>query len=156
MDVQINFWNGKKPLHIEAENTKDALEKAIKTGADLTGADLRGADLRDADLTDADLTDADLRDADLRGAKYRDKKLWTNRPVLQLGPCGSASRITMVFFFANKSEPFVKCGRFEGTITGFEAKINETHGDNFSGEEYRAMLLYIKEVRRIQIGWVSK
>jgi hypothetical protein len=79
---------------------RDALESAVKSGADLSdaylsdaylrganligadlsganliGADLRGADLSDADLSDAYLRGADLSGADLRGANLRDAYL---------------------------------------------------------------------------------
>jgi hypothetical protein len=52
----------------DAENMKDALVKAVKSGAYLGGADFRGADLRGAYLRGADLRGAYLGGADLRGA----------------------------------------------------------------------------------------
>ena len=48
--------------------TRDALEAAAKSGANLRGADLSGADLSDADLSRANLRGANLRGADLSGA----------------------------------------------------------------------------------------
>jgi uncharacterized protein YjbI with pentapeptide repeats len=57
----------------EASTIREAVESAVKEGADLRraylgGANLRGAYLRDADLGGADLGRADLGDADLGGA----------------------------------------------------------------------------------------
>ena len=151
MDVQINFWNGKDALHIEADSLAQGAKKLVASNADLRYADLSNADLSGADLSGADLSNADLSNADLSGAKYGEKLLWSSRPILQLGPCGSASRATLVFFFDDKSEPIIQCGCFSGNIAEFEAKINKTHGDCFYGQEYSAMLLYIKEMRKIQI-----
>jgi uncharacterized protein YjbI with pentapeptide repeats len=50
---------------------KEALVKAVKSGAYLGGADLRGADLRGADLGGAYLRGADLGGAYLGGADLR-------------------------------------------------------------------------------------
>ena len=78
MDIQINFWNGKEPLHIEAENTKDALEEAVKAGANLRGAD----------LIDANLIDADLIGANLIGAKRGGKNSGQIVQFCSLDPVG--------------------------------------------------------------------
>ena len=48
----------------DVETTKQALELAVKSGADLSGADLSGAY-----LSGANLSGADLRDANLSGEK---------------------------------------------------------------------------------------
>jgi len=68
----------------DAADIREAVEKAVKSGASLYAAGLReavlagaklsraklaGADLRGADLLGADLRGADLREADLRGAE---------------------------------------------------------------------------------------
>ena len=53
----------------EQFRVREALQAAIKRGADMTGADLRKADLRNIDLRGASLRGANLTDADLRGAK---------------------------------------------------------------------------------------
>ncbi len=60
----------------DATSVREAVEAAIKSGADLGGADLGGADLGGADLgaaylRGADLGGADLRDANLGGAYLR-------------------------------------------------------------------------------------
>jgi len=54
---------------------KEAVEEAVKRGANLSRADLGGANLRDADLGRADLgkanlCKANLSEADLYGAKF--------------------------------------------------------------------------------------
>ena len=70
---QINFLSEKKPLIIEAESFKDALESSIKRGEDLKYADLSGADLSYAKLSYAKLSYADLSGADL---DYSTWPLW--------------------------------------------------------------------------------
>jgi hypothetical protein len=55
----------------EASTIREAVESAVKGGADLRGADLEGANLGGADLRGADLRDANLGDADLEGANLR-------------------------------------------------------------------------------------
>jgi len=54
---------------------KEAVEEAVKRGADLYEANLGEADLREADLGRANLRDADLSRADLGGANLRDADL---------------------------------------------------------------------------------
>lgn len=67
---QINFLDpDKKPLIIEAESFKDALESSIKRGEDLKYANLEGADLSYAKLSYANLSYANLEGAKLSGAK---------------------------------------------------------------------------------------
>ena len=70
-----NRWNGKVLYSGEHADIKEAVEAAVKAGADLRGADLCGADLCGANLCDADLCGAGLRDADLCGADLCDADL---------------------------------------------------------------------------------
>ena len=85
--IEIKSVFGKLLFEYEKENNtvRDALLKAIESGADLRGADLSGADLSSADLRDANLSSANLPganlcnanlcNADLRGASLRDADL---------------------------------------------------------------------------------
>jgi hypothetical protein len=172
MKIKIEFlsWIGRAALEIEAGSLKEAVESAVKDGANLDGANLYGANLRCANLDGANLDGANLRCANLRcanleganleganleganldGAKYHDKQLWTSRPIIQLGPCGRYGRSTIVFFFEDKSEPLIRCGCFSGTIAEFEAKIHETHAGTFHEKEYMAMVRHIKSIRTLQ------
>ena len=73
-----NRFTGKVLYSCGLNTIKEAVEQAVKEGANLReadlgranleGANLEGAYLERADLTEADLTGADLRDANLRGA----------------------------------------------------------------------------------------
>ena len=127
MKIKIEFleWTEKEPLEIEAENLKEAVEKAVADGANLYGANLDGA-------------------------KYGDSELWRVRPVLQLGPCGSVGRYTTVLFFADGGDPLIRCGCFTGDIDEFREKIESRHGDTFFGREYRAMADHIAALYAIQ------
>ena len=73
MKWQIKHRYNKTILfEMEAEFFRQAVEEAVKTGADLSGADLSGANLSGADLYLANLSGADLSGADLyRADLYR-------------------------------------------------------------------------------------
>ena len=67
MKIEIKHRYTNKVIYsCEAETIKEAVEKAVKVGANLGGANLRGAYLRGAYLGDANLGGANLRDANLR------------------------------------------------------------------------------------------
>ena len=64
---QINFLDpDKKPLIIEAESFKEAVEKAVEEKTDL-----RSANLEEANLGGANLSYANLRSANLSGAELK-------------------------------------------------------------------------------------
>ena len=127
------------------------LRNADLSGAYLRNADLYGASLRNADLRNADLYGASLRNADLYGVNHNGKELWSLRPVLQLGCCGSVGRSTLVMFYADKSDPMVYCGCFSGTVDEFEKKIHDRHAGTFHEYEYMAMVEHIRAIRKYQL-----
>lgn len=57
----------------KSDNVKEAVEEAVKEGANLWGANLREADLWGANLREANLRGAILQEADLRGTKFYGK-----------------------------------------------------------------------------------
>ena len=176
--IKIKFasWMCKAALEIEASSVKEAVEKAVANNINLSGANLSGADLRNtnlsgaylyganlsganlsgaylygANLSGAYLYGANLYGANLSGATHNGKELWSLRPVMQLGCCGSASRTTFVMFYADKSEPMVYCGCFYGTINEFEKKIHHKHAGTFHEYEYMAMVEHIRAIRKYQL-----
>lgn len=173
MKIKIEFmsWTKKEPLEFEADNIKGAVEAAIKNCAYLYGANLYYANLEGANLEGAYLYGAKLyyaklyganlegvylggvklEDVKLRGAKHNEKELWNLRPILQLGPCGSVGRQTIIYFYADKSEPFIQCGCFSGNIAEFEAIIHKTHAGTFFEYEYMTMVEYIKSIYKYQL-----
>ena len=66
-----NRWTEAVLYSGEHADIKEAVEAAVKAGANLCDADLRDANLRDANLRDANLRDADLYGANLYGADLR-------------------------------------------------------------------------------------
>jgi hypothetical protein len=56
--IQIKSWlNDSILFECEAENMKDALRQAVKSGANLSGANLSGANLSGANLSGAKIED---------------------------------------------------------------------------------------------------
>ena len=80
------------------------------------------------DLCDADLCDADVWGADLRGA----------RGIIDLGRMGS--RGAFLYVVAHDTGPMFKTGCFWGNEAAFLTAIDETHGNNAHGVEYRAAI----------------
>jgi len=64
----VHRWKGVVLWQGEAESVKDALHKALASGANLSGANLSGANLSGANLYGADLYRANLYGANLSGA----------------------------------------------------------------------------------------
>ena len=54
----LQRWDGSTLFEVEAVDIRDAVEQAVKAGADLRWADLTSAKLRSADLRSADLRSA--------------------------------------------------------------------------------------------------
>ena len=65
----LNRYTRSVMFKVEAETMREALEKKVRSGADLSNADLSGADLSNAKLSSAKLINADLSSANLINAK---------------------------------------------------------------------------------------
>ena len=130
--------------YLGGANLGDAnLRDANLRGANLEGANLRGAYLRGANLRGAYLRGANLRGANLGGANLDDDiKLAGDRPLLQIGPIGSRGDYLQAYITTAGLRISTGCFRL-GTRDTFEAAIDETHGDNAHGHEYRAALALI-------------
>ena len=107
-----NRWNGKVLYSGEHADIKEAVEAAVKAGANLC----------DANLCDADLRGAYLRGAYLTGAKVGkggdEATLVGSRPVVQIGPIGSRNDWLLVFW----------CGDAGVRISaGCQKQISEAH-----------------------------
>jgi uncharacterized protein YjbI with pentapeptide repeats len=116
--------------------TRDALEAACETGANLAGANLAGANLDGAYLAGANLARANLARANLDGAY-----LASDRPVLNIGPIGS--RNDYLTAYCTDKGVVVRTGCFTGTRDEFSAAVRKTHGDNKHAREYVAALALI-------------
>lgn len=86
---QINFLDpDKKPLIIEAESFKEAVEKAVEEKTDLRSANLEEANLGGANLGGANLSYANLEEANLKGVDLSGANLdYSSWPLW----CGSLS-----------------------------------------------------------------
>ena len=154
----------------EADSLLEALQKAVKaganldganlTGADLTGAYLDGADLTGANLTRANLTRADLYGADLTRANLTgadltradltranltranlDGKEALN--IIQLAGIGSERHSTVAIIL--EDEIAIQCGCFTGSLDDFRLDIEKTHESNERYlTEYRAAIRWIE------------
>ena len=107
-----NRWNGKVLYSGEHADIKEAIEAAVKAGANLSGANLFGANLRGANLCGADLRGAKV------GKGGDEATLVGSRPVVQIGPIGSRNDWLLVFW----------CGDAGVRITaGCQGQISEAH-----------------------------
>ena len=101
--------------------TRQVLEKATASKANLYGADLYGANLG--------------------GANLGEKKLVGDRPFFTIGPIGSRSDYLQAFI--TDSGVMIRAGCFFDTRDQFELAVAETHGMNNHGTEYLAALALI-------------
>ena len=153
-----NRWTGAVLYSGEHADVKEAVEAAVKAGANLRGADLRGAslsgaylagaslsgaDLRDADLRGADLRGASLSGADLRGADLRDADLdgakvgagddeaalAGSRPIVQIGPIGSRNDWLTVFWCGDADVRISTGCQQQITEEYFLERLAEAHGE---------------------------
>ena len=136
-----------------ADNLRDAVIEAARSGADLRGAYLGGADLGGANLLGANLGDADLRganlgDAYLGGANLRDADLGgadlggadlRGQWVIQ-----GATRSDGYAFFLQKlkddAEPMVKAGCRYLTLADARQHWQDTRADTQLGNETFAII----------------
>lgn len=59
------------------------------------------------------------------------------RDYCVFGPCGSRDDFTT--FYKIETGIWVSCGCFNGSISDFLRKVEETHGDNKHGRIYKAL-----------------
>ena len=128
-----NRWTDSVIFNGEYYTIKEAVEAAVKQGANLRGANLRGANLGGANLEGAN-----LRGAYLGG----DIKLLSGNSIFRISDIGS--RMGTTFAYNTDKGIYVKCGCFFGTLDEFAAKVEQTHGDNKHGRVYKAVIKLIK------------
>ena len=76
MKIEIKHrWTGSILFSTEAENIRDALQQALRSGSNLRGSDLRASDLSGSDLRASDLSGSDLSGSNLRGSDLRGSNL---------------------------------------------------------------------------------
>ena len=70
-------------------------------------------------------------------------RVYGNAEVIWLSKIGSRLGTTTVFKCADDTVK-VTCGCFSGTLDEFAQKVEETHGDNQYGREYKAFIELVK------------
>jgi hypothetical protein len=131
--IEIKSFGGSLLFKGDFSALSDAVQAAVKSGANLFGANLSRANLSGADLSRADLYGADL---------FGEKIARCERPFISVGPIGS--RFDNLLAFMTEKGARLKTGCFFGTIKEFEDKVIETHGDNNHAKEYTAALAMIR------------
>ena len=164
-----NRWNGKVLYSGEHADIKEAVEAAVKAGANLCGANLRGANLCDADLCGANLRGANLCDADLRGANLCDADLRGaqvgkggdeaalvgSRPVVQIGPIGSRNDWLLVFWCGDAGVRISAAGcQKQISEAHFLKRLAYRHGEgdqaNIHAQHYIEALAFAKRLLKDQ------
>ena len=126
---------------------RHALEKATEARANLSDANLSDANLSGANLSGANLSGANLSDANLSGANLSGAylsgglKLAGTRPYFAIGPIGSRSDSLVAYITEQGLR--LQAGCFFGTRDEFVSKLDEEHGENDHGKEYRAALAMV-------------
>jgi len=132
----------------EANLTRADLAGANLAGADLAGAYLAEADLAEANLTEANLTRANLTGANLTGANLTGAGLAPGLGVTgsfrQFGPVGSRGDYLNVAETNQGLRLKTGCTNWVA-VEEFAAAVNQTHGNNEHGQEYRIVLKQIKK-----------
>ena len=122
---------------ILAKHRKWICDEEGGSRANLSGADLSGADLSGANLYGANLYGANLSGANLRNIGGREVNTF-----LSVAGIGREGRQTLFWVEEDK----VWCGCFTGTLAEFEAKIQDQHGDNAHGQNYRDAVTFFNSV----------
>jgi hypothetical protein len=160
MKHEIKSWfDGRLLYEAEAESLREALESAVKNGANLDGANLDGDNLYGANLYGANLTRANLTRANLDGANLTRANLTranlyganldganldgkTILDIVQVSGIGSCRRITVAVILADAVK--ITCGCFRGSLEQWSAEIEKTHANNAKYlAQYRAAAVFI-------------
>ena len=173
-----NRWTGAVLYSGEHADVKEAVEAAVKAGANLRGANLRGADLRDASLGGAYLGGANLRGADLRdaslggaslggaylgganlggakvGAGDDEAALAGSRPIVQIGPIGSRNDWLLVFWCGDAGVRISTGCQQQITEEYFLERLAEAHGEgdqaNIHAQHYIEAMAFAKRLLKDQ------
>jgi hypothetical protein len=139
MKVEIkNRWNGEVLYSGEHADIKEAVEAAVKAGANLR--------------------DADLRDADLAGAKVGkggdEATLVGSRPVVQIGPIGSRNDWFLVFWCGDAGVRISTGCQKQISESYFLERLARAHGEgeqaNIHAQHYIEALAFAKRLLKDQ------
>ena len=143
-----NRWNGKVLYSGEHADIKEAVEAAVKAGADLCDADLCGADLRGADLRGVHLTGAKV------GKGGDEATLVGSRPVVQIGPIGSRNDWFLVFWCGDAGVRISAGCQKQISESYFLRRLADAHGEgdqaNIHAQHYIEALAFAKRLLKDQ------
>ena len=138
-----SHWSGEVLYSGEHENLKEAVEAAVKAGANLCGADLSGASLSDADLSGAKVG-KDGDEATLDGS----------RPVVQIGPIGSRDDWFLVFWCGDSGVRISAGCQKQISEAHFLKRLAYRHGEgdqaNIHAQHYIEALAFAKRLLKDQ------
>ena len=133
-----NRWTGAVLYSGEHASVKEAVEAAVKAGANLGGANLGGANLGDAKVG---------RDGD-------EATLVGSRPVMQIGPIGSRNDWLLVFWCGDAGVRISAGCQQQITEAYFLERLAEAHGDgeqaNIHARHYIEALAFAKRLLKDQ------
>ena len=138
-----NRWNGKVLYSGEHADIKEAVEAAVKAGANLRGANLRGADLCDANLRGAKV-----------GQDGDEATLVGSRPAMQIGPIGSRNDWLLVFWCGDAGVRISAGCQRQITESYFLERLAYAHGEgeqaNIHAQHYIEALAFAKRLLKDQ------
>ena len=138
-------WTGAVLYSGEHADVKEAVEAAVKAGADLGGANLRDAYLDGAYLAGAKV-----------GAGDDEAALVGLRPIVQIGPIGSRSDWLLVFWCGDAGVRISVGCQQQITEAYFLARLAEAHGEgeqaNIHAQHYLEALAFAKRLLIDQAG----
>ena len=150
MSIKIlNRWTNACIWEGEVETIKDAVAKAIASGANLSGSNLSdsnlsGSDLRGCNLSGCDLRDSDLRDSDLRGCNLRGCNLRGVGKIKAIRVMTGLYRYVIFAIVAEDGEPWVRMGCQWRSVTEWDritirdSRTSEFPNDGSTRSEQRA------------------
>ena len=132
-------WTGAVLYSGEHANVKEAVEAAVKAGANLRDANLRGAYLDGAKV----------------GAGDDEAALAGSRPIVQIGPIGSRSDWLLVFWCGDAGVRISVGCQQQITEAYFLARLAEAHGEgeqaNIHAQHYIEALAFAKRLLKDQL-----
>ena len=155
MSIKIlNRWTNACIWEGEVETIKEAVAKAIASGADLrgcnlsdsnlSGCNLSGRNLRGRNLRGSDLRDSDLSDSDLRGCNLRGCNLHGVGKIKAIRVMTGLYRYVIFAIVAEDGEPWVRMGCQWRSVTEWDritirdSRTREFPNDGSTRSEQRA------------------
>ena len=143
-----NRWNEAVLYSGEHVDVKEAVEAAVKAGANLIRANLSGANLIRAYLSDANLRGAKV------GAGADEAALVGLRPIVQIGPIGSRNDWLTVFWCGDADVRISTGCQQQITEEYFLGRLAYAHGEgeqaNIHAKHYIEALAFAKRLLKDQ------